>query len=384
MNVAERSVPERTVWLDDAGDVWVIDQRLLPFRVETVRIATAEEMTTAIAAMTVRGAGCIGACAGYGMYLAARQVAGLPEAHAAEELARLADALEAARPTAVNLSWAVQRQWRSLRGVDDPADRVRVAREVAETIADEDVAACASIGEHGCRILAEIHARTGEPVQVMTHCNAGWLAFVEHGSATAPIYAAHDAGIPVHVYVSETRPRLQGARLTAWELHRHGVPCTVIADNSAGHLLQHGKVDLVIVGSDRTTRCGDVANKIGTYLKAVAARDNGVPFYAALPSSTIDPALCDGVAKIPIEERGSTEVTAASGVPIGDTPPEGGHGLAETEVRIAAPGVEAANYGFDVTPARLVTGIITERGVCAADEQAILAMFPELARGADA
>jgi methylthioribose-1-phosphate isomerase len=326
-------------------------------------------MAEAIAEMVVRGAGCIGASAGYGMYLAALETQDLAANEADAHLRRCAETLEASRPTAVNLTWAVQRQIGELLGIDDGAVRVARARDVAEEIADEDVARCAAIGQHGLKLIADIHERTGSTVNVMTHCNAGWLAFVSHGTATAPMYAAYDAGIPIHVWVSETRPRNQGARLTAWELGQHGVPHTLIVDNSAGHLMQHGQVDLVIVGSDRTTINGDVANKIGTYLKAVAARDNGVPFYAALPSSTFDATSRDGVRDIPIEEREPTEVTHVTAF-------RDGHPI---EPRVAARGTDAVNFGFDVTPARLVAGIITERGICEANETSILSHYPELA-----
>ena len=362
---------DRTIWIDesDPATVVCIEQRLLPFEYAEVEVRTSSEMTQVIADMVVRGAGCIGVAAGYGMYLAALATDGMGAAAADAALTAAGAELEASRPTAVNLSWAVQRQLRELLGIDDPGQRIARARQVAEAIADEDVEMCAAIGRHGLRLIEEIHARTGTTVHVMTHCNAGWLAFVRHGTATAPMYAAHAAGIPIHVYVSETRPRNQGARLTAWELHQAGVPLTLVADNAAGHLLQHGKVDLVIVGSDRTTIAGDVANKIGTYMKAVLAKEHGVPFYAALPSSTIDPTLRDGVAGIPIEERGGHEVTMATAFWDGR----------QVEARTAAPGVEAANYGFDVTPARFVTGIITERGIAAADEASLLALYPEFA-----
>ena len=263
----------------------------------------------------------------------------------------------------------MRRQLRELTGIEDPSERIARARSVAEAIADEDIAMCAAIGQHGLGVIRRIHDRTGDTVNIMTHCNAGWLAFVQHGTATAPMYAAHAAGIPIHVYVSETRPRNQGARLTAWELHQAGVPLTLIADNAAGHLMQHDLVDMVIVGSDRTTISGDVANKIGTYMKAVLAKENGVPFYAALPSSTLDPQLRDGVAGIPIEERGGHEVTTATGWLDG----------AHVELRTAAPGVDAVNFGFDVTPARYVTGIITERGISDANEAALRALYPEFA-----
>lgn len=361
----------RTIWIDadDPATVVAIDQRLLPFEYVEVPIRTSGEMTNVIADMVVRGAGCIGVSAGYGMYLAALATTGMGASEADEYLGKAGAELEASRPTAVNLTWAVQRQLREILGIDDAAKRVATAKALADTIADEDVAYCAAIGQHGLKIIKEIYERTGETVNIMTHCNAGWLAFVEHGTATAPMYAAHDEGIPIHVYVSETRPRNQGARLTAWELQQAGVPITVIADNSAGHLLQHGKVDFVIVGTDRTTVSGDVANKIGTYMKAVVARENGVPFYVALPSSTFDPLVHDGVAEIPIEERGGHEVTKATGFL------DGRH----VEPATATPGVNAANYGFDVTPARYVTGLISERGICDASEEAILGLYPEFA-----
>lgn len=364
-------VPERTVWVDGGidGTVRIIDQTALPFRVDVVDVSSSEEMRDAIAEMIVRGAGCIGACGAYGVFLAVRAARHLPNDEAQQAIAGDAAALAAARPTAVNLTWAVQQVLAEIAGITDGEERVRAAWRAAERVADDDVAACAAIGRHGLALINEIHRRTGRTVNVMTHCNAGWLAFVQHGTATAPMYAAHDSGVPIHVWVSETRPRNQGARLTAWELTRHGVPNTLIPDNAAGHLMQHGDVDLVIVGSDRTTRRGDVANKVGTYLKAVAAHDNAIPFYVALPSTTIDPAMSDGTAEIPIEQRDGREVTEITGVIDGDD-----H---EISVRIAAPGVDAANYGFDVTPARLVTGLITERGICAADESAIVAMYPE-------
>jgi methylthioribose-1-phosphate isomerase len=370
--VTEANTPSaRTVWIDrdEPGSVMAIEQRLLPFDYEEVAIRSADAMADAIRDMVVRGAGCIGASAGYGMYLAALETDALSSNEADEHLRRCARMLEASRPTAVNLTWAVQRQLSELLGIDDDAERIARARAVADEIADEDVASCAAIGQHGLKLIEEIYARTGRTVNVMTHCNAGWLAFVSHGTATAPMYAAFDAGIPIHVWVSETRPRNQGARLTAWELGQYGVPHTLIVDNSAGHLMQHGQVDLVIVGSDRTTINGDVANKIGTYLKAVAGHDNGVPFYAALPSSTFDPTSRDGVSDIPIEERDPTEVTHVTAF-------HDGH---QIEPRVAAAGTAATNFAFDVTPARLVTGIITERGICDATESSILSRYPELA-----
>ena len=351
--------PYRTVWMADAQTVRIIDQRRLPWRFELADLRTVGEVARAIRDMAVRGAGLIGATAGYGMALAAREAADWPALEA------LAAQLVATRPTAVNLSWAVQRQLAALRA-SAWSDRVEAARQTAEAIADEDAAACAAIGRHGLELIRRAAAaQPGRPVQILTHCNAGWLAFVDHGSATAPVYAAQVAGIPVHVWVDETRPRSQGARLTAWELGEQGVPHTLIADNTGGHLMQHGLVDLVITGADRVTRSGDVANKIGTYLKALAARDNGVPFHVALPSSTFDWSLTDGLAGIPIEQRGAEEVTEIEGVDAG--------GVVRT-LRIAPAGTPAANYGFDVTPARLVSGLITERGRCAADEASIAAL----------
>jgi methylthioribose-1-phosphate isomerase len=361
MNV--RGTHYRTIWLK-SGDprcVQIIDQRQLPHRFVIEDLTTVEAAAVAIKDMHVRGAGLIGATAGYGMYLAALA----DPADAALE--RSGERLKATRPTAVNLEWAVDRQLRALLTAEPP-ERAGRAGQLAQEIADEDAAHCRQIGEHGLALLRKLsEKKRGAPLHILTHCNAGWLAFVDHGSATAPIYAAHDAGLAMHVWVDETRPRSQGAKLTAWELGEHGVPHTVIADNTGGHLMQHGMVDAVIVGTDRTTRTGDVANKIGTYLKALAARDNGVPFYVALPSSSFDWHLRDGLREIPIEERGAEEVKHADGWL------EGRH----VEVRVTPEHSAAANYGFDVTPRRLVTGLITERGVCAAEEESILRLFPE-------
>lgn len=350
--------PYRTLWPHEDA-VRIIDQRRLPWTFELLDLHTVDEVAVAIRDMAVRGAGLIGATAGYGMWLAAR------EAQTPEQLGQFADQLIATRPTAVNLSWAVNRQLTAIQAAGFE-NRVTAARQTAADIADEDAAACAAIGQHGLQIIQDIAARKpGQVINILTHCNAGWLAFVDHGSATAPIYAAHGAGIPVHVWVDETRPRNQGARLTAWELAQQGVPHTVIADNAGGHLMQHGLVDLVITGADRVTRAGDVANKIGTYLKALAARDNSVPFYVTLPSSTFDWNLRDGIAGIPIEQRGADEVTDMEGIT--------STGEIAT-MRIVSPGSPAANYAFDVTPARLVTGLITERGICTSDEAAICAL----------
>jgi methylthioribose-1-phosphate isomerase len=369
-------IPYRTIWPDPVatGLVRIIDQRPLPHRFVVEEIRSVRAMAEAIREMHVRGAPLIGAAAAWGMALAI-QPSG-PDG-AGDWLIRLKDAareLESTRPTAVNLAWAVERMLAVGRAcASSEQARVRL-REEAQRICDEDVAACAAIGRHGLRLIQEIAARKGgAPVNVLTHCNAGWLACVDHGTATAPIYAAHNAGLPVHVWVDETRPRNQGAKLTAWELGEHGVPHTLIPDNAGGHLMQHGLVDLCLVGADRVTRQGDAANKIGTYLKALAAADNGVPFYVALPASTIDWSRRDGVREIPIESRGEEEVRFMEGLaPDGEV----------RTVRICPQNTRAANYGFDVTPARLLTGLITERGLCPAAAAGLLALFPERDPGA--
>ncbi len=361
------NIPYRTIWPDpeDNKTIRIIDQRHLPHEFVEEELTCLDDFVIAIKDMHVRGAGLIGATAGFGMYSAISGMEGnMDPAH----ISHAAEALKRARPTASNLAWAVDRQLAAI--LDQPVEKwPDIAFITACAIADEDAEYCRRIGEHGKKIIADICAKkNGEPVNILTHCNAGWLAFVDYGSATAPIYAAHAAGVPVHVWVDETRPWLQGANLTAWELAEEKVPHTLIADNTGGHLMQHGLVDLVIVGTDRTTYTGDVANKIGTYLKALAARDNGVPFYVALPSSTFDWELRDGVQEIPIEKRSGKEITQISG-----KTEEGAIG----SIRIAPENTDTANYGFDVTPARLVTGLITERGITAAEEQAILTMFPE-------
>ncbi len=357
----------RTIWMPDANTIRIIDQRRLPWNFDLIDLYSVADVANAIQDMAVRGAGLIGATAGYGMALAAN------EAQTMEELEALAERLIKTRPTAVNLNWAVQRQLTSIRSSNFD-DRVAIARVGAEMIADEDAAACQSIGQHGLGLIQTMAAKKpGQVVNILTHCNAGWLAFVDHGSATAPIYAAFGAGIPIHVWVDETRPRNQGARLTAWELSQQGIPHTVIADNTGGHLMQQGLVDLVITGADRVTRCGDVANKIGTYLKALAAKDNDIPFYVALPSSTFDASLRDGVRDIPIEQRSGDEVTHMEGL--------NKNGQLET-VQVIPSSSTAANYGFDVTPARLMTGFITEKGICHANEQSILYLHPELVQAA--
>jgi methylthioribose-1-phosphate isomerase len=371
----------RTIWLkpDDERVVQLIDQRFLPHRFVIEEVSTVEQMVTAIREMHVRGAGLIGASAGYGMYLATIEAAALPAAAGFDQhLASAGAQLKATRPTAVNLSWAVERQLKNIAEGKTAGEKIALALRTARLIAEEDEEHCRMIGQHGLNLIKQI-ARTkagkfatanpscGGAINVLTHCNAGWLAFVDYGSATAPIYAAHDSGLPVHVWVAETRPRNQGSKLTAWELGEHGVPHTVIADSAGGHLMQHGEVDLVIVGTDRTTCTGDVANKIGTYLKALAAKDNNIPFYVALPSSSIDWKMRDGLKEIPIEERGAEEVRHADGWLEGR----------QVEVRVTPERSPAANYGFDVTPRHLVTGLITERGVCEANEKSIRALFPE-------
>jgi methylthioribose-1-phosphate isomerase len=356
----------RSVWVEaDGVTVGIIDQTLLPYRYVTLRLETVADAARAIKSMQVRGAPLIGAVAAYGMALAMREDAsdaGLERAYAL---------LIATRPTAINLKWALDEMMAAVRN-RARAERVEAAYKRAQDIADEDVEINAAIGRHGLKLIEEIAAtkKPGEPVNVLTHCNAGWLATVDWGTATSPIYQAHDKGIPIHVWVDETRPRNQGASLTAWELGQHGVPHTVIPDNTGGHLMQHAQVDLAIVGTDRVTAQGDVCNKIGTYLKALAAKDNNVPFYVALPSPTIDFSVNDGVAEIPIEQRGPEEVTTMTGVTA--------DGRIES-VRIVPEGSNVANYGFDVTPARLVTGLITERGVIPADRAALAQAFPERA-----
>ncbi len=354
--------PYRSIWVEDDGySVAIIDQTRLPFRFETVRLATLEDAARAIETMQVRGAPLIGATAAYGVCRA------LVDDPSDEGLDRAVERLRRTRPTAVNLAWALAEMVAAVRN-RPRGERVDAAYARAAEIADADVETNRSIGRHGCRLIeAAAERKSGGRVNVLTHCNAGWLATVDWGTALAPIYMAHDSGIDVHVWADETRPRNQGAALTAWELGRHGVPHTVIADNAGGHLMQIGAVDLCIVGTDRTTACGDVANKIGTYLKALAAHDNGVPFYVALPHSTIDWSIEHG-RDIPIEERDAEEVTHIWG--------QRDDGSVE-RVRIAAPGSPAANHAFDVTPARLVTGLITERGVCPASREGLLELYPE-------
>jgi methylthioribose-1-phosphate isomerase len=358
----------RSIWLEpDGWSVGAIDQRRLPHEFVMARIASVDDAADAIRGMLVRGAPLIGATAAYGMALAMR--ANVSDA-ALDDAYRL---LIATRPTAINLKWALDQMQQALRPLP-PAARAEAAYVRAGEIAEQDVAINRDIGRHGLALIeaASANKKPAEPVNILTHCNAGWLATVDWGTATAPIYLAHDRGVPVHVWVDETRPRNQGASLTAWELGHHGVPHTVIADNTGGHLMQHGMVDLAIVGTDRVTANGDVCNKIGTYLKALAAHDNHLPFYVALPSPTIDFSIEDGLSQIPIEQRAAEEVATITGRTM--------DGRTET-VRVVPESSPVANYGFDVTPSRLVTGLITERGVLKADRDALQRAFPERMAG---
>jgi methylthioribose-1-phosphate isomerase len=358
----------RTIWLkpDDEKVIQIIDQRYLPHRFIIEDIRTVEQMAAAIKDMHLRGAGLIGAAAGFGMYLATLEA--LEDDSFDQFILHAARKLKSARPTAVNLAWAVNKQLNAIKPGNTIEGKINVALTAAIEIADEDAEHCRQIGEHGFKLIEAISKnKNGDTVNILTHCNAGWLAFVDYGSASSPIYVAHDKGINVHVWVDETRPRNQGASLTAWEMTQQGVPNTVIADNTGGHLMQHGMVDMVIVGSDRTTCTGDVANKIGTYLKALAANDNNIPFYAALPSSSIDWQMEDGLKEIVIEERNGDEVKYIEGLCEGEI----------KKVLLTPVNSKAANYAFDVTPARLITGIITERGICQANKESILNLFPE-------
>ncbi len=358
----------QTIWVNEINPhlISIIDQRYLPHQFIIENIGSVDHMVIAIKDMHVRGAGLIGAAAGFGMYLAALEA---PKDNSFDEHVRkCAKQLKATRPTAVNLSWAVDGQLNAIQAVERPSEKIDIALKNAAAIANADAEYCRLIGEHGCALIEEVsREKNGEPVNILTHCNAGWLAFVDHGSATAPIYAAAKKGISLHLWVDETRPRNQGASLTAWELGMNNIPHTVIADNTGGHLMQHGMVDMVIVGSDRTTVSGDVANKIGTYLKALAANDNNIPFYVALPSSSIDWSIEDGLKEICIEERDESEVKYMEGLCDGEI----------KKILLTPPDSAAKNYGFDVTPARLVTGIITERGICKANKESILQLFPE-------
>jgi methylthioribose-1-phosphate isomerase len=357
----------RPIWYDDTSNtVKIIDQRKLPHELVVSNLMTVNDVITAIKEMYVRGAPLIGVTAAYGIYIAAKTIQEGPDYSL--HLIDAGQRIRSARPTAVNLSWAVDRMNAALARTTSRDECIDTARAEAATIAEEEVVNCKNIGKHGLKLVEEIRFKKGEKtVNILTHCNAGWLACIEYGTATAPIYAAAEAGIELHVWVDETRPLNQGARLTAWELGKCGIKHTVITDNAGGHLMQHGLVDMVIVGTDRTSYSGDVANKIGTYLKALAAKDNDIPFFVALPSSTFDWNLADGIRDIPIEERNPDEVRYVTGFSQGET----------KSVLVPPADSPAANYAFDVTPARLVTAFITERGICRATPSDIQRLFPE-------
>ena len=363
----------RTIWLkpNDDGVVQIIDQRKLPHEFVIADLETWRDGADAISDMLVRGAPLIGATAAWSVYLAAREYS--DDSNQTEKVAAAMQAIGETRPTAVNLQWALDRVAARVAKSGNDGQLISALRSEAENICDEDVEISRGIGEHGLTLLEEISRRkNGDTVNILTHCNAGSLATINWGTATAPIYFAHLKGMNVHVWVDETRPRNQGSQLTAWELAENGVPHTLIVDNAGGHLMQHGMVDICITGTDRTTRSGDVANKIGTYLKALAAHDNGVPFYVALPSTTIDWTISDGVRDIPIEERDPAEVSHIPG--------RSSDGI--TEVNTVASKTAISNYAFDVTPARLVTGLITECGICDASEEGLTELFPEMSRSA--
>jgi len=361
----------RTIWPDpnDNHKIQIIDQRQLPHKYTIETLTNLKQTCAAIRDMHVRGAGLIGATAGFGMHLAALQA---PKTGFMEYMKKAGEQLSSTRPTASNLNWAVGRQLQEVSKNDTLTSMQQSVFATACAIADEDAEYCKQIGIHGLEIIRAISKKKkGAPVNILTHCNAGWLAFVDYGSATAPIYAARDAGIAVHVWVDETRPWNQGAKLTAWELQQEEIDNTLIVDNAGGHLMQHGMVDMVIVGTDRTTHTGDVANKIGTYLKALAAHDNGIPFYVALPSTTFDWNLDNGM-EIPIEQREGKEITTITG--------KDSNNEIRT-VQLTAEDTRAANYSFDITPARLISGLITERGITKAEEKSIHRLFPEGGHG---
>jgi len=353
-----------SIWLDENDEIHIIDQRWLPHEFRVVKLHSVADVARSIHEMWVRGAPLIGVTAAFGMYLAT--VEARDKTNSALYLQECSQQLLATRPTAVNLQWAIHQQLHAILQADSPQERTKIAYNTARRIRQDDIDVCRRIGEHGIKLIEDISAnKQGATINILTHCNAGWLACVDWGTATSPIYQAYDKGIDLHVWVDETRPRNQGARLTAWELAQHGVPHTIITDNTGGHLMQHSMVDMCIVGTDRTARTGDVANKIGTYLKALAAKDNGIPFYVALPSSTIDWEIADGLKDIPIEVRSDEEVLHIYGMHKGEI----------KQVRLAPQESKGLNYGFDVTPARLVTGLITERGICKANERDIKKMF---------
>jgi len=358
----------QTIWLDekDPANVCVIDQQKLPFIFEIKNLRSVDDVFEAIETMSVRGAPLIGAAGAFGLYLATLEITS--RTNIREHLSNAARYLISCRPTAVNLSWAVNYTLEKLNKNLSSRSLSETARDTAIEICEKEKEYCMQIGNHGLRLIEILsEKKKGEPVNILTHCNAGWLATIDYGTVTAPIYLAYDKGIPLHVWVDETRPRNQGAKLTAWELGQHGVPHTLIPDNTGGHLMQQKMVDIVFIGSDRTTRAGDVANKIGTYLKALAANDNNIPFYSLFPSTSIDFGIMDGVREIKIEERDPEEVTYISGLADGKI----------QSVRICPDNTVAVNYGFDITPARLITGLITERGICRATEKEIKEMFSD-------
>lgn len=359
----------QTIWEKEnsPGVIQIIDQRLLPFEFSIADLEKPADFASAIRNMQVRGAPLIGVTAAYGMYIAALHHES--QTDRVKYLSEYAVLLKQTRPTAVDLFHAVDLSLNEILRYNHPDERIKAALETARKLKRESIDSCKKIGENGLPLLKKLSTekKNQQPVNILTHCNAGWLACIDYGTATAPVYLAHDLGLNVHVWVDETRPRSQGARLTAYELSKHGIPHTVIADNTGGHLMQHGMVDIVIVGTDRTTRIGDVANKIGTYLKALAAHDNGIPFYVALPSSSIDWKLKDGIHQIEIETRNEKEVTHM----------EGWDGKKVTEIRLTPEHSPAVNFGFDVTPARLVTGLITDRGICNASEEGLVSLYPE-------
>jgi methylthioribose-1-phosphate isomerase len=364
----------QSIWINesDPSIVMAIDQQKLPFFFEIKELRSVDDIYSAIKDLTVRGAPSIGAAGAFGLYLATLEINSMTNIK--DHISNAARYLISCRPTAVNLAWAVNYSLARLQSGLSPSALQEIALDTAIEICEMEKENCRRIGKFGLELIETIsRKKNGDPVNILTHCNAGWLACVDYGTVTAPVFFAHDKGIPVHVWVDETRPRNQGARLTAWELQQYGVPHTLIPDNAGGHLMQHGKVDLVITGSDRTTRTGDVANKIGTYLKAVAAFDNNIPFYCALPSTTIDFNISDGLKEIPVEERDPQEVTSIDGF----------DGVKIQSVRLCPEDTVAANYGFDVTPARLITGLITEKGICKADEMSIMEMFSEKMYGRD-
>lgn len=357
----------RTICIKENDDttIQIIDQRSLPYKFIIEDLKTVDEMAVAIKDMHVRGAPLIGISGAFGMYLATLEN---KKGNFVDFLRQAAEKLKQTRPTAIDLAWAVDKQFEAVIKLNSREQRINTALQNAKAMADESAEQCRQIGQHGCKLIEEIsNKKNKRTVNILTHCNAGWLACVDYGTATSPIYTAFDKGIDIHVWVDETRPRNQGARLTAWELLQHGVPHTIIVDNAGGHLMQHNLVDIVITGTDRTTYTGDAANKIGTYLKALAAKDNGIPFYVALPSSTFDWKLKNGIKEIPIEERDGEEIKYIEGQ------------LDEKIERVLLTPKKSpvANYGFDITPARLITGLITERGICEADEKSILNLYPE-------